>query len=301
MELRHIRYFMTVADELNFTKAAEKLMIAQPPLSRQIKDLEDELGTPLFVRKSRGLVLTEAGERFRQYANQILHLADQSMEDIREMNAGLQGTLYLAMVEGIAPRLLSGWVADFHKAYPRVEFNLWNGNTDDVASRVINGLCDMAIITAPYDAESLEGMQVYEEPWIAMIPANHPLAAEPGDEISLSKLAPYDLMIPSRQSRLQEIEGWFLPLGVKPNIICRMAHMLNVYELTSRGVGIGIYPEAAAAYAREQDVKIKRLKDPSVSAKYVFVRNRDKKHSIAAEEFFQFVKNRIENENGKNS
>ena len=90
MELRHIRYFLAVAEEMNFTRAAEKLCIAQPPLSRQIQDLEQELGTKLFLRKPHALQLTEAGIRFRQYATQVLNLVQKSTEDIREMNTGLQ-------------------------------------------------------------------------------------------------------------------------------------------------------------------------------------------------------------------
>ena len=83
MELRHIRYFLAVAEEGSFTKAAQKLMIAQPPLSRQIKDLEEELGAELFIRRNRGLSLTEAGNRFRVYASRMESLAKASTEEIR--------------------------------------------------------------------------------------------------------------------------------------------------------------------------------------------------------------------------
>ena len=92
MELRHIRYFVTVAEELNFTRAAARLCIAQPPLSRQIQDLEAELGAPLFLRKPRALQLTEEGTLFLQYARQVLELVDRSAEDIRDMKQGLQGS-----------------------------------------------------------------------------------------------------------------------------------------------------------------------------------------------------------------
>ena len=94
MELRHIRYFKAVAEEKSFTKAAEQLAIAQPPLSRQIQDLEAELGTTLFLRTPHKVSLTEEGELFLQYANQILDLVNRSEEDVRERKEGLQGTLY---------------------------------------------------------------------------------------------------------------------------------------------------------------------------------------------------------------
>lgn len=108
MELRHIRYFKAVADEKNFTRAAEKLNIAQPPLSRQIQDLEKELDTKLFLRSPHSISLTEEGELFLQYANQILDLVNKSAEEVREVREGLQGMLYIASVEGCAPIFSAG-------------------------------------------------------------------------------------------------------------------------------------------------------------------------------------------------
>lgn len=289
MELRHIRYFLTVAEEKNFTKAAEKLLIAQPPLSRQIKDLEDELGVELFLRSPKGVQLTEAGEKFKEYALQILHLSDQSVEVIREMNKGLIGTLFIASVEGQAPHIISQWIAGFHALYPDVEFNLWNGNSDDVLTRLRNGLCDLAVIVGPYNQENLQGIFIYEEPWVAMIPATHPLANSTEDEIELGLLAPYDLIIPSRHSRLQEITNWFSSQNVKPRIICRMAHVLNAYELTEQNVGIAIYPAAAANYADNSKVVVKKLIHPSVTASYFLTRDNERKLTLVAEEFWKYV------------
>lgn len=296
MELRHIRYFLVLAEEKNFTKAAERLLIAQPPLSRQIKDLENELGTVLFLRNSRGVILTEAGEKFRQYALQIEHLANQSVEVIKEMNTGLQGTLYLASVEGQAPRLISEWIAGFHKLYPHVEFNLWNGNSDDVLYRLQNGLCDLAMIVGPFDEEYLDGLFIYEEPWVAMIPSSNPLANKREDTIELKELAPYELIIPSRHSRLQEITGWFAKKEVKPKIICRMAHVLNANELTEKNVGIAIYPAAAAIYADKEKVSTKKIINPAVTASYYFTKNQNKELSLIANEFWNYVKSQIVSE-----
>lgn len=298
MELRHIKYFLTLAEEGSFTKAADKLLIAQPPLSRQIKDLEEELDAELFVRTKRGVVLTEAGERFRQYALQIEHLSSQSVEVIKEMNKGLQGTLYLASVEGRAPHMMSEWVSDFHELYPNVEFNLWNGNSDDATSRLKNSLCDLAIIVGPYDQERLQGIHVYDEPWVAMIPVGHPVLDDikkqnskniRDDEITLSSLAPYELIIPSRHSRLQEITDWFEDKTIKPKVICRVAHMLNAYELTEQKVGIAIYPASAAMYASDDKVVIKKLINPSVTASYYLTKNVDRELSLVADAFWKYV------------
>ena len=287
MELRHIRYFLAVVEEGNVTKAAEKLMIAQPPLSRQIHDLEEELGTALFLRQPRGVTLTEAGNRFLNYARQIDELARRSCADLRDLKSGLKGTIYLATVEGRAPKLLSGWIARFHKEYPGVEYDLWNGNTDDVINRLHNGLCDMAVITAPYDQEHFEGVEVGREPWVAILPKHHPLA-EPGDEIELARLADQELIIPSRQSRKQEIEDWFAPLGVKPVIIARLAHMLNAYELSAHGLGIAIFPAAANEYTTK-DVVIKKIVHPERSASYLLIRRKEGLRTNVAGEFWDFV------------
>lgn len=298
MELRHIRYFLTVAEELNFTKAAEKLAMAQPPLSRQIQDLEAELGAKLFVRKPRALQLTEEGEVFRQYAVRVMELVDKSTEDVRELKKGLQGTLYLASVDGSAPHLLSGWIAGFHKGHPHIQYNLWNGNSDDVTNRIMKGLCDLAVIMEPYNAEGLHGLKVFEEPWVAIMPADHPLAKEPGDSVSLKKLVDYDLIIPSRQSRLQEIEGWFAGIGRVPNVRCRMAHVLNAYELTSQGLGIAIYPAASRSAdlysGAVRGLRAKRIVEPEVTASYVLIWSKSRPLSHAAREFLTYIRRSVD-------
>ena len=293
MEIRHIRYFLAVAEELNFTRAAKKLCIAQPPLSRQIRDLEEELGARLFIRSPHALQLTEEGILFKQYATQILDLVNKSTEDIREIKSGLHGTLYLASVEGSAPRLFSEWIAGFHQMHPLVQYNLWNGSSDDVVNRVMKGLCELAIIMEPHNAEGVESIPVYQESWIAMIPKDCPLAKKSGDSIEAPDLLPYDLIIPSRTSRLDEINNWFKDTGKKPTIRCRMAHMMNAYELAKQGVGIAIYPEAAAAFANE-DVHVKKISKPNATASYVLIWNKQHQLSHIAQEFINHVKSQIE-------
>lgn len=290
MELRHIRYFMAVAEELNFTKAAEKLHMAQPPLSRQIQDLEKELGARLFHRTPHMLKLTEEGVLFSQYALQILELARRSAEGIRELHTGLTGTLYLASVEGHAPRLISEWIAGFHKLHPHVQYDLWNGSSDEVTDQVTKGLCDLGIITSPYSTEGLSVLPVYDEPWVAILPKDHPLALEDGDTIRLEKLSPFELIIPSRRSRLQEITGWFELSGNRPHILCRISNTLNAYMLVEQGVGIAIYPASANDIRTPDSICIRRITDPSVTVSYALIWKKNQNLSHAAEALIRYVR-----------
>ena len=288
MELRHIRYFVAVAEELNFTRAAEKLMIAQPPLSRQIRDLEDELGAKLFDRSSHGLTLTAEGNTFLQYAHQILYLSERSREDILEMSRGLQGSINIASVEGHAPRLIAEWIADFRDLFPQIQYTLWNGSTDEVIYRVTSGLCDFGVITEPHNAEGLCAIPVFKEPWAALIPADDPLAAAEGNTIDIETLKDRDLIIPSRESRLREIQRWFAEEDPELHVACRISHMLNAFELVRKGVGIAIYPISDNHFSNDPSVVIKNL-SPSVICTYILVWNRSSQLSQAASRFIRNV------------
>ena len=293
MELRHIRYFLAVAEQLNFTKAAEQLCIAQPPLSRQIQDLESELGVQLFVRTPHHLQLTEAGRMFKQDAQKILELVNKSTDEIKEATEGIGGTLYLGSVEGHGPHLIAEWIGAFKRQYPHVKYNIWNGNSDDVIDRVMNGLCDLAVIMEPYNAEGLNAISVYKEPWVAIIPADHPLAKEKTKPISLQSLVSEELILPSRKSRISEILNWFDNTESAPVIRCEIAHMMNAYYLTRHKVGIAIFPASALEVPTGGKIVMRTIDDPDVKASYVLVWNKQRSLSQLAERFMDMVKESV--------
>ncbi len=290
MELRHLRYFLMVAEELSFTRAAQRLQMAQPPLSRQIQTLEEELGAPLFIRGGKRLRLTEEGALLRQRAQQILTLVDKTCGELAQRRSGLTGTLYISSVEGRGPFLVAEWIAGFQKQYPGVSYNLWNGNSDDVANRIEQGLSDMAVIMTPYDTEGLGGFPVFREPWIAMLPKDHPLAQQTTETIPLSMLAGEELILPSRRSRVREIRSWFSQIGAEPTIRCEIAHVMNAYELTELGVGISIFPASAASTAESGRIAVRRIVEPSIEASYALVWNQDRPLSQLAQRFVDFIR-----------
>lgn len=293
MELRHIRYFLAVAEEMNFSRAAEKLCIAQPPLSRQIMDLENELGVTLFNRKKHALSLTDEGMLFKQYAIQVLELVDHSTSEVKELKHGLQGMLNLGTVEGNAPRLLTEWISGFHKENPHVQYTLWNGNSDDVVSRVMNGLCEIAVIMEPHNGVGINSIPIYSEKWVAIIPKNHPILKEKNKKVTMDQIADYELIIPSRESRLSEIGEWFRGTNKTPKVRCRVAHVLSVYELARQGLGIAIFPESIKNIINSDDVVIKEFENPAPTASYILIWNKYKTLSHAATEFIEYVKMNI--------
>lgn len=290
MELRHIRYFLAVAEEMNFSRAAEKLCIAQPPLSRQIMDLENELGVILFNRKKHALSLTDEGALFKQYAIQVLELVDHSTSEVRELRHGLQGMINLGTVEGNAPRLLAEWISKFHNENPHVQYTLWNGNSDDVVQRVMNGLCEIAVIMEPYNGVGINSIPIYSEKWIGIIPKNHPILENNKEKLTMEQIADYELIIPSRESRLSEIGGWFKATNKTPRVRCRVAHVLSAYELTRQGMGIAIFPASTSNIVNSDEVIIKEFEDPAPTASYILIWNKHRTLSHASAEFIEYVK-----------
>lgn len=271
MDIRQVRYFMEVARELNITHAAEKLHIAQPPLSRMIQQLEEELQVQLFKRDKRKLSLTEEGEILLHRGEQILTLFEKTEQEIRDHGKGVRGTIYIGTVEGNAPHILSGWIADFAKKYPKVHYNLWNGSTDEVVSRLSKGICDLGLIMTPYDKERLNGITICSEPWAAMIPCDHPLAKAEGSTVRLRDLVGEPLIIPARKSRSREIAEWFDQTEGEMRILAEISNYMNAYELVRNGVGIAIFPASQDIEADKNKVVTKSIEDPSYFSDYVLV------------------------------
>ena len=163
MELRTLQYFVTVAEELNITRAAEKLHMSQPPLSAQIKNLESELDTVLFIRGKRHLKLTESGQLLYRRAKDILGLADRTQAEILAMGEGMRGTISIGLVEGMAPDIAAEWFAGFMKEHPNVRFRILDGSSDDLLEKLRSGIISLAVITSPCDNSLLHSFFVGEE------------------------------------------------------------------------------------------------------------------------------------------
>ncbi len=268
MDLRALHYFIVVAEELNITRAAERLKMSQPPLSAQIKGLEAELGVQLFIRGKRQLTITEAGRLLYRRARQILELR--------------------------APYLLSRWIAGFRQEFPRVAIHLWNGSGDEVMERVQRGLADLALVATPYNAEQLDGFSVGREPWVAMMSKDHPLAAEEGQFLPLRKLVGQPLFIPSRRSRLDSIRAWFAEIEKEPTIAGALSNYIDAVALSEQNAGICIYP--MTTYTVSDLIVTKIITESARQVEYALVWKRNDRQTELQQEFINFVQDCMEEE-----
>ena len=198
----------TVAEELNITRAAEKLHISQPPLSAQIKSLETELDTVLFFRGKRRLKLTESGQLLYRRAKEIIKLTDKTKSEILSLGEGMRGTIAIGLVEGMAPDIAAEWFAGFRAIHPNVRFRILDGSTDDLLEKLRTGLISLAVITSPCDNSLLHSFHVGEEKMAALMNRHHPLAQDNGRKVRVADLVGENLIVPSRKALIETIYRW---------------------------------------------------------------------------------------------
>lgn len=288
MDLRTLHYFVTVAEELNITRAAEKLHMSQPPLSAQMKNLEAELDTVLFIRGKRRLTLTESGELLYRRAKDILSLSDKTQSEILSMGKGMKGTIAIGLVEGMAPDFAAEWFAGFLDLHPNVRFRILDGSTDDLLEKLRSGIISLAVITAPCDNSLLHSFHIAEERMAALMNKEHPLASGSGDEIEIADLAGEKLIVQSRKALIERIYKWFAAAGTEPNIVCEMDSYLDAAALAGRNVGISIYPRTA--YIPNDSLVFKEIAGDDKKVEYLFVWRKGHPLPTAEKSFIDFVK-----------
>lgn len=199
MELRTLSYFLAVAREQNMTEAANVLHVTQPTLSRQIADLEDELGKKLFTRKSRNTLLTEDGMHLCQRAEEILALVNQTEDELKNDTIDLSGCIRIGAGETHAMHILADLFADLHGRYPRLTVELFTGNADAVEEKLAHGLIDFALMIEPFNTEHYHFIRLPEPMRVGIVTRDDSEWAAK-DGITPDDLNEMPLLVSSRQS-----------------------------------------------------------------------------------------------------
>lgn len=291
MDLRTLKYFITVAEELNITRAASILNMSQPPLSNQIKGLEEELGTVLFIRGKRQLELTDSGKLLYRRAKEIISLSEKAGAEILSMSKGMTGTISLGVVEGIAPEISAKWIKGFISEHPMVNFRITDGNSDDLTEDLRSGLISLAVITAPYDQLLLNSFNVGTSKMIALINKDNHLAKSKTKSIKIADLKDEPLIIPGRKSNSENIYRWFREIKSEPQIVCETDSYLDALALVKSNVGISIFPESFNP--PESNLIIKQISGTK-PVDYLFVWRKGHPLPTVEEAFIDYVRASLE-------
>lgn len=177
MELRVLNYFLAVAREENFTKAASQLHLTQPTLSRQIADLERELGVKLFVRSNHNIILTEDGMILKRRAQEILSLADKTKRDFMQKEETLSGTISIGSGEFRSTEYLAKIIAEFRRKYPNVKYEIYSGNANNIRDYIERGLLDIGLMSEPIDMRKYNFINMpMKEQWGLFVPSDSELS-----------------------------------------------------------------------------------------------------------------------------
>lgn len=244
MELRHLRYFVAVAEELNLTRAAARLRVAQPALSRQMHDLEAELQTPLFERGHAGVQLTRAGRAFYPKARAVLAQTAEAANEARLAAGVISGRLVIGFPNGPHLNYLAPVIAEFRKAHPKVEFDFWHGLPAEQLRALRDLKIDLGFVTLPAPLAGLEHQVVWRVPIKVALPAKHPLAKQRA--VELADLRGEDFVFFPRETRPELYDEFFRQCanaGFRPRIVKEVGgYPTNMLGLVSVGVGVCVLP-----------------------------------------------------------
>ena len=294
MELRHLRYFVVLAEELHFTRAAERLHIEQPPLSRAIKDLEDELGVALFDRDRRGTRLTPAGSAFLQDVRRALSALEQGRENVKAIAAGLQGSLRIAISDGTVDQRLSAFLAHCREEDPEIEIRLAEVPLAEQLRGLRSGDFTMGFAHTANVGEEIIAEPIWHDPLIVAVPARHPLLAH--KEVPLPELASYPLVLCDPQvceGYCRELTRLLRPLEREPNVVEHASSLDMMLTLVGAGYGLGFTTPARLAVSQRADVIARPLAADSAVITTYLLRPRSDAPCLALERFITRLRSQV--------
>ncbi|GAA2325054.1 LysR substrate-binding domain-containing protein [Nonomuraea roseoviolacea subsp. roseoviolacea] len=251
MELRQLAYFVAVAEEASFTRAAASLHVAQPGVSAQIRQLERELGQPLFDRSARAVRLTAAGEAVLPYARAALKAVAGARQVVDELTGLLRGHVVMGAVSLPGALDVPGLLADFHDAHPAVEITLKEADPETVVQEVRSGRMDLGLFgLGPGVPPGLDAQIVVSQPLVAAVSRDHELAGRPG--IGLAELEGRALLcLPPGTGLRAALEEACAAAGFRPRVSLEASEPPVLARLAARGLGVAVLPESAVSVAED--------------------------------------------------
>lgn len=289
MELRVLNYFLMAAREENITKAAAILHVTQPTLSRQLMQLEEELGVRLFDRSSHNIVLTEDGMLLRRRAEEIIGLAEKTKRELTHEEECIAGEISIGCGETKNMEYLSQKMIEFRERYPNVTFDIYTAIADDVKERIENGTLDMGLLLEPVEISKYHFIKMpYSEKWCILMRKDCPLAKK--ERIEPKDLTQVPLLITSRPSVKNELESWFGAYYRQLDIAatCNLSYS-NRSIMVENGMGVALVHE----FNNKNEALCLRPIEPELVNASVLVWEKEQRNAAAVRKFIEYIQSSL--------
>lgn len=291
MELRTLRYFLAITEEKNISKAAERLYITQPTLSRQMMELEEKLGKTLFIRGKRTISLTEEGMFLRKRAEEILSLVEKTESALHAPEEELSGEIYIGGGETPAMRLIAHAAQSLHQKNPHVVFHLFSGNAQDVMEKIDNGLVNFGIFIEPVDLVKYDFIRLpVKDVWGVLMRKDSPLAQK--ETIQAKELCDIPLLCSNQSTVKNEISGWMGEYHSRLNIIASYNLLYNASLMVEEGMGYALCLEGIANTSAESPLCFRPF-SPKMEVGLTVAWKKYQVFSKAEEKFLECLKKEI--------
>lgn len=269
MEFRVLQYFLAIAREETIIGAAEALHITQPTLSRQMKDLEDELGKQLFIRSNKKITLTEEGMLLRQRAEEIVNLVNKTEQEIMSSEPTLSGIVYIGSGESHSLKVITKSIKKVQSQFPQVKFNIHSGNSDDVIEKLDNGLIDFALLTDhPKISEYNHLLLPLSHQWGVLMRKDDELAQK--ESITFQDIKDKPLLVSKELQRLSELVEWLNNDIEHLNIVSSYSLLYNASLMVEDGLGYAICFDKLINTSGDSMLVFRPL-DPQLEVQYHFI------------------------------
>ncbi len=295
MDIRRLRYFLVLADELHFGRAANRLAISQPPLSVSIRQLEETIGAKLFERNHQKVRLTTAGEALVPAAQALIDRMNSTMHQVRDVDKGVTGHLRIGFVGALLHQGLPSLLQNFQQARAGLQLNMLELNTKDQLSELAHGSLDVGFVHTSRIPDEISSLLFSSEALVACLPQQHPLADR--QTLNLSELCNDQFVVFSRQVSpyyYDRIQSLCFTAGIDPDVRCEARHWLSVISLVAQGFGVALAP-ASLQRSSIAGVRFIALEQAALlSQAYCIWRTNDQRPMLAA--FIAAVRQGAENQ-----
>ena len=291
MDIRVLKYFLAVAREQSFSTAAERLFLSQPTLSRQLKELEDELGKTLLVRSNKGVTLTEEGMILRKRAEEIVDLMDKTEQEVRHSNDSVSGTVYIGAGETYAIKLIADTAHHLKVNYPGIHYSFFSGNGTDVMEKLERGLMDFGLIFGNIDRTRYEAIEIpLHDTWGVLMRQDEPLAKKAS--LTIADVSGLDLIIPRQPNHSTMLSEMIAEQAPDANIVAEYNLIYNASVMVSEGIGCAISLDRLINVSGDSKLCFRPF-DPPMEAVCYFVWKRYSVFTKAAGTFLEQFKKDI--------